>query len=43
MTVAQFLRSVVQQADQRAVYVAEAEEAEVVGLNCGSSRGLKPV
>jgi hypothetical protein len=39
--VAQFLRSVVQQADERAVDVAEAEEAEVVGVDWDSSCGRR--
>ena len=35
MTIAQFLRAVVQQADERPVDVAEAEEAEVEDLDVG--------
>jgi hypothetical protein len=38
MALAQFPLAVKQQPDQRAVDVAEAEEAEVVGVNSGSPR-----
>ena len=41
MTVAEFLFAVEEQADQRAVDIAEAEQAEVVGVNACSSRRAK--
>jgi hypothetical protein len=42
MALAKVEFAVAQQLDERAVDVAEAEEAEVVGLNGCFSRGLKP-
>jgi hypothetical protein len=41
VAIAEFLRAVCEQADERSVDVAEAEEAEVVGAD-GIPQGLKP-
>jgi hypothetical protein len=42
VVVAEFLGAVFEEADERPVNVAEAEEAEVVGGDDSLARGLKP-
>ena len=43
MALAEFVLTVEQELDERAVDIAEAEEAEIVGANADSlAQGLKP-
>ena len=42
MAIAEFLRALFEQADERPIHVAESEEAEVVSVNAVLAQGLKP-